>query len=394
MGHQRRNFSRRDFLKSGLGGAVLLLPGVSSALPFGLGFLRKRQWTTGVADVWTATSTASAPSARGNHAAVWTGSEMLVWGGQNGGTYLSSGGRFNPGGNSWTAMSTGSAPAGRNGHTMIWTGSEAIVWGGYTGSVVQTGGRYSPSTNTWTATATGSAPSARTNHCAVWTGSEMLIWGGQNGSGSTIHGTGGRYNPSTNTWASISTVGAPAARTNPRAVWTGSEMIVFGGNDTSSVLQSGGIYDPVTDTWETLTITGAPSARAKHWIAWTGSEMIVWGGDIGSSSDTNTGGRYSRASDSWSPTAATTLAIRRDPLANAESSWTGSALIVWGGANAAGTRLRTGAFYNPQFNGWKEMTLTGAPTARRGHTVIWTGSQVIVWGGNDGSDVNTGGIYG
>src|SRR5213083_676811 len=38
-------------------------------------------------DTWTATSTTDAPSARVGHAAVWTGSEMIVWGGYNGSSY-------------------------------------------------------------------------------------------------------------------------------------------------------------------------------------------------------------------------------------------------------------------------------------------------------------------
>ena len=32
-------------------------------------------------DTWTATSTTNAPAARYDHTAVWTGSEMIVWGG-------------------------------------------------------------------------------------------------------------------------------------------------------------------------------------------------------------------------------------------------------------------------------------------------------------------------
>jgi hypothetical protein len=34
-----------------------------------------------IGDTWTATSTANAPDARSGHTAVWTGSEMIVWGG-------------------------------------------------------------------------------------------------------------------------------------------------------------------------------------------------------------------------------------------------------------------------------------------------------------------------
>src|SRR4029077_15660130 len=39
-------------------------------------------------DTWTATSTSNAPEARSGHTAVWTGSEMIVWGGDNGINYL------------------------------------------------------------------------------------------------------------------------------------------------------------------------------------------------------------------------------------------------------------------------------------------------------------------
>ena len=70
-------------------------------------------------------------------------------------------------------------PLADNVHTAVWTGSEMIVWGGYDGgNVLNTGGRYNPSTDSWTATSTTNAPAARTDHTAVWTGSEMIVWGG------------------------------------------------------------------------------------------------------------------------------------------------------------------------------------------------------------------------
>ena len=79
----------------------------------------------------------------------------------------------------WTATSTTNAPDARTGHTAVWTGSEMIVWGGVNGfGVFNTGGRYNPSTDTWTATSTTNAPEARAGHTAVWTGSEMIVWGG------------------------------------------------------------------------------------------------------------------------------------------------------------------------------------------------------------------------
>src|SRR5256885_3207979 len=93
---------------------------------------------------------------------------------------------------SWTATSTLNAPDGREFHTAVWTGTEMIVWGGYNGSALNTGGTYAPSTDSWTGTTTTNAPSARSNHTAVWTGTQMIIWGGADGM--TYFNTGGRYN--------------------------------------------------------------------------------------------------------------------------------------------------------------------------------------------------------
>jgi len=74
------------------------------------------------------------------------------------------------------------------------------------------------SPDTWTPTSFA-APDARYNHTAIWTGSEMIVWGGYP---TTI--TGARYNPATDSWVATTITGAPIARYYHRAVWTGSEM--------------------------------------------------------------------------------------------------------------------------------------------------------------------------
>ena len=61
---------------------------------------------------------------------------MIVWGGVGNGSYLNTGGRYNPSTDSWTATSTTNAPAARFLHTAVWTGSEMIVWGGLTALAV------------------------------------------------------------------------------------------------------------------------------------------------------------------------------------------------------------------------------------------------------------------
>ena len=132
-------------------------------------------------DTWTPTS--APPDGRVGHTAVWTGSEMIVWGGFQPanlfGPAFNTGGRYDPSTDNWTTTSLAHAPAGRNEHTAVWTGSEMIVWGGNDlHNNLKTGGRYNPSTDSWTATSTTNAPSPRSGHTAVWTGNQMIVWGG------------------------------------------------------------------------------------------------------------------------------------------------------------------------------------------------------------------------
>ncbi len=150
--------------------------------------------------------------------------------------------------------------------------------------------QYDPSTDTWTATSTSGAPSGRSAHTTVWTGSEMIAWGGYDGKADV--NTGGKYNPTTNTWVATSISNAPSEREFHSAVWTGSEMIVWGGLNNVTFVNTGGRYDTVTDTWTATSNTSAPSIREAHTAVWTGSEMIVWGGELGSGSATDTGRRY------------------------------------------------------------------------------------------------------
>ena len=344
-------------------------------------------------DSWTATSTGTnCPAGRYDHTAVWTGTEMIIWGGYYG-SYLNTGGRYAPSSDSWIATSPGTnCPSARRGHTAVWTGTVMIVWGGiYNGSLLNTGGRYTPSSDSWTATSTGTnCPSARDFHTAVWKGGEMIVFGGASSSTPAVN-TGGRYNPTSDTWKATSTgTNCPSARYLHTAVWTGREMIVWGGyNGTSNDLNTGGRYAPSSDSW-IATSTGAncPSTRQEQKAVWMGTEMIVWGG-IYNGSFLNTGGRYTPSSDSWIATSTGTNCPSGRQTFTAV--WTGMEMIVWGGYRN-GSYLNTGGRYTPSSDSWMA-TSTGAncPSARYYHTAVWTGTTMIVWDGNP--TTQNGGVY-
>ena len=55
-------------------------------------------------------------------------------------------------------------------------------------------------------------------------------------------------------------------------------MIVWGGNSPPDALNTGGRYNPDDDSWTPTGPTGAPTARFDHTAVWSGSETMFRGG--------------------------------------------------------------------------------------------------------------------
>ena len=338
---------------------------------------------------WESLNTPNPPSARSGHTAVWTGTEMIVWGGSG----LNTGGRYDPALNIWIPTSTGAnVPTGRSDHTAVWTGTEMIVWGGIDATQIDlnTGGRYDPLTDSWTATSTGTnVPEARSKHTAVWTGTEMIIWGS-----GFFGNTGGRYDPALDTWTSTS-IGAnvPPGRKSHTAVWTGTEMIIWGGFGGFSGTNDGGRYDPASDTWTPTSFDNVPSWRFDHTAVWTGSEMIIWGGVFQElyENGMNSGGRYNPVTDTWLETSIPGAAVGRSEHA---AVWTGNEMIIWAG-NVSGLYMKNGGRYSLAGDNWNGTAIgSNTPSGRAEATAVWTGTKMIVFGGYDEvSDLDTGGVY-
>lgn len=443
----------------------------------------------------------------------WTGSKLIMWGGCACSTATCStsapgqnkGSVYDPVTNAWTVMTTTSAAAGRSYGAMVWTGSQMIVWGGVSNNnssgvdtLVSTGGRYDPNTNTWAAIAS-SGLSVRRSYFTAWTGTKMVIWGGYNSATSAFYNDGGLYDPAGNTWvdvatvssppvmldymflknnnnnywsgkymlvanpeyatyyrldpvanawATVTTVGAPAARTYSTTVFTGSKFLIWGGNSAGN--NSGYLYDPNANTWSTITTSGAPTNyQYAHNAVWTGRQMLVWGG-YSPSGSTNSGAIYDAMTNRWTSmttsgapaatsslvnpqlvwTGSQMLAISTvgagpytigkiyglslppaytdtwttittsgapAPRHSASNVWTGSKMIIWGGANATPAFFNNGGLFDPVTNSWSSLTTTGAPAGREAAGTVWTGSQMLVWGGcgvNSGCvAMNNGGMY-
>lgn len=332
-------------------------------------------------DSWASLPTAGAPLPVYWNSSIWTGSELILWGGINQnaptlqGLTRGDGAAYNPATQTWRPLSLAGAPSPRARHSAVWTGTQMIIWGGSSGNDVADGAAYEPTSDAWRPITSVGAPARRDQHSAVWTGTEMIIWGGDEEDLPVQAGTGGRYNPATDSWLPVSTAGAPSPRWGGQgAVWTGTCMLVWGGefdiSSNVSALGDGGRYDPATDTWSPIALAGAPAPRLSFNAVWTGTEMLVWGGRDAKARSFGDGARYDPVADSWSAIATENAPGPRD---SAAAVWTGTGMLVWGGfadndtlglTTPGFTSLGDGAIYVPPSGGPCE-SAPSAPAASK-----------------------------
>jgi hypothetical protein len=307
------------------------------------------------------------------------------------------------------------APSGlwwRVGHSAVAVGDRVIIWGGCCGHVGRgsraPGATYDVSADTWSPLGPGPL-GHRYFHTAVWTGTEMIVWGGLAGTlagdsrPEDLRADGAAYNPRTGTWRRI----APAPL-SPRqfhvAVWSGREMIVWGGSrilrplskEQERLLYDGAAYDPKTDSWRPLRATKA-LARPSPILgageepdlntAWTGEAMIIW--------SRSGGALYEPGREEWTRIPVAPPGLRHVYASGQTAVWSGEELIVWGVEDNRRDLIAEGAAYDPEAKRWT--ALPEAPVrGPSGYAAIWTGEGMLVWGGRrriGGEQRTDGAIY-
>ena len=323
-----------------------------------------------------------------------TDKTMIVWGGRTAAGSTATGGVYNPATNTWTATSLANAPSARVDATAVWDDVEKamIVWGGRAtlgGSLaLGSGALYYPAKNVWkTVAVDASTPSARWGHTAVWTGMKMIVWGGENAAGQL--GDGGTFDPGNGSWAQIPAGPVPTPRTNHTAVWTGDtnkSMLVWGGfgldaTPAAVYFADGGVFDFQSSIWAPMSPGGTPpTARSQATAVWTGMNMLVWGG-ADSTGYLNDGAKF--VSGMWFPISNPQPAARAGHSAAWMTTTAGNRMMVWGGIGASGY-LNSGALLDEVQLTWSQ-PLPTAPIARAHHSTVINGdlgSKMIIWGGD------------
>ena len=197
---------------------------------------------------WQSISKENAPIRRQGHQAVALDDErVLVWGGNKARrNYSNEGAIYNVKTNSWQPIAQEGAPHARIDHSLVWTGKYAIVFGGDAGSgkLKGSGGVYDPAENKWRRFSSEIA-FQRTGHVAIWSGDEMILYGGKVRRSGTLLGAPLAFNPDTLQFRVITSVGGPGSAYQPAGVWASDVMLVIGGQGEDHLYKnSGGILFP------------------------------------------------------------------------------------------------------------------------------------------------------
>lgn len=241
-------------------------------------------------NTWATMSTQNAPSARDEFQCVWVGDRMWLYGGFNGGDRgpngTGNGFFYNPATDQWTAISLVNSAGPRARFSACWTGTEVIVFGGYNGGAwVNTGARYNPATDTWRSMAPNPQRSGFGDQCFAWTGTEMIIAGGHNTADSVVGiNKAARYNPVLDNWTPMPDI--PFSFSQSSSAWTGSEYLYGFGHGSSDMRYAR--WNPVSNTWSAIqtakpAISNDGTGRVYHQAVWTGTEWIIAGGHDGTS---------------------------------------------------------------------------------------------------------------
>ena len=336
-------------------------------------------------DSWSAMANQNSPSGRFGHASVWTGSSMIVWGGEvTGNTYLSTGDSLNLNSNAWSEVTPLDAPSARTSHSYVWANGELLVWGGVGAFGPTNSGKvYNDSSKSWRSINNNGSPSGRYGNGTVWTGSKMLLWGGLNNTG--LLNDCFVYDPSTDIWQEISiNNNKPDVRHLCSLVRVNSnKVIIWGGVGVDGALGDGAVLSlnngiPDASAYISTNMTGAPSARRGHTALSIGDKMIIWGGGKNQSQLYSDGFIYNPADDTWSSISNVNAPSARE---NHASVWTGKEMLIIAGRGLSGV-LSDSYAYNPKTNSWRQ--LEGSVGKRFNSTAVWTGEFVLVFGGDNG----------
>jgi hypothetical protein len=276
----------------------------------------------------------------------------------------------------------------------VWTGSELIIWGGLDGAqfsgahpnALADGASYNPTTDSWQSLPNGPL-SGRGATVSAWTGAEVVLLGGGSASGE-YYTDAAAFNPKAGTWRSIPVPTPPGGHplTWRAAVFADSQLLAWSEWATSHQIgpakEMGGAdlfsYSPAESTWR-LVPTSSEALPDVEEVLVANDQVIVRGVTINC-------GYCSRpfvaeATAVYNPVKRSWTRLPPDPLGvdHLESAWTGTALFSFNPSTTVDTTPPGGASaYEPTTHQWIRLPAAPAGCAAP-EPPIWMGRGVVVY---------------
>lgn len=299
-----------------------------------------------------------------------------------------------------TGEATPAAPSGfewRAAHTIVWTGRQVLIiagsnnrsswqqWRTYEPSPAWL--TYDPAADTWGELIVGPQPSGvELSSSGAWTGSEVLF------AHESVSGLA--LDPDQGTWRTLA-AGPLSPRREPSRVWTGRELVVWGGCDhalgecsgsTGQEFRDGAVYQPSSDTWRTMAPSPLPEGAVTAAV-WAGAEVFYYTANV----DTGVAGAasYNPALDQWTLLTAPPF----DPRYDLELAWSSVSdlVLAWGGWRpdpgksdyvVGGMGFASdGAAYDLSTKTWLRLPDAPLRTGRDRHSMAAIGSTFYIDGG-------------
>lgn len=320
---------------------------------------------------------------------VWTGSQLIVWGGAgaNGDHLYADGAAYDPGTNRWQLLPP--APLSpRDDATAVWTGREMVVFGGFTGLVdgprqvpSNQAAAYDPATRRWRLLPPAPV-TPRAGAVGIDLGGQAVFLGGQPASNLSGPLDGAVFDPGAGTWTHVAAFTPPAGHHESvvAAVPEGGRMLVFTSwveNVAGGV--SGGMdvfaYAPASGRWTRIGVPASALPGPAEALT-AGDDVIVRGAPY------NCGicpGPFApEVTDLYDPSHGTWTTLPPDPLGGDRelSAWAGDALFSYdAGCQCGNHGPGSATLYDPSRNAWR--ALPAAPVGC-GDGLFWTGSRLLV----------------
>ncbi len=318
-------------------------------------------------------------------AAAWTGQRLVVWGGgsgaglddgENGSWHPSdAGAAYDPATDRWAVLPA--APiAARVGATAVWTGREVLFWGGAAGhdAFFGDGAAYDPATRTWRVLP--AAPiNARSDHETVWTGKEMIVWGGITQCcpiDSELHDqAAAAYDPAINQWRRVADVPGP---------WSGDDgtAVTLVDGDRPLIWRRGhlGAADAAISAWGEVSGVQPPPLPSDPALPSTTGDPVAMGAVAGGDVFTWTGRSGELHGLAWRPSDASWRRTATLEAQNGGRVVAGPPGLIYSAVGQSARILQ----YSIAEDRWTELPLPPART-RSAAVLVWTGSDLLFWGG-------------